>query len=90
VSALTPPPPYLLSSARRWTAPQLFVIVHDGLKMTAMPAWGEFMSDQQTWNVVAFLEVLPETSAADYARRRAAAPAQAGVGSARRVPPSSR
>lgn len=74
-SALTPPPPYLLSSARRWTAPELYVIVHDGSKMTAMPAWGEFMSQAQTWDVVAFLEALPELSAADYARMRGAAPA---------------
>jgi mono/diheme cytochrome c family protein len=73
-SALTPTPPYLLDAARQWTAPELYVIVHEGSKMTAMPAWGEFLSQGETWDVVAFLEALPELSPADYARMRETSP----------------
>lgn len=72
VSAMTPTAPYLLDAARRWSPAELYYIVHRGVKMTAMPAWGEVLSDKETWNLVAFLEALPKMSAADYARLRQA------------------
>jgi mono/diheme cytochrome c family protein len=61
-SAIIPTPPYLLGAARRWTDPELFTIIHDGVKMTGMPAWGEVASDRDIWNVVAFLDALPTAS----------------------------
>jgi mono/diheme cytochrome c family protein len=67
---MTPTPPYLLDAARRWTPAQLDWIVDNGVKMTAMPAWGEIRSPQQVWDLVAFLEALPNLSRADYARLR--------------------
>jgi len=69
---MTPTPPYLLDSARRWTPGQLYYVVDHGVKMTGMPAWGEVLSQQDVWRVVAFLEALPHLSATDYARMRAA------------------
>lgn len=66
VQGLTPTPPYLLDAAQRWTKPQLFWILQRGVKMSAMPAWGETRSDAQLWNLVAFLDALPKLSAADF------------------------
>jgi len=71
--AMTPPPPYLEDAARRWAPRELYWIVGQGAKMTAMPAWAEVRSDGQVWDLVAFLEALPYLSATDYARMRAAA-----------------
>jgi mono/diheme cytochrome c family protein len=69
-SGLTPTPPYLLDAARRWSAPELYWIVDNGVKMTAMPAWGESESRARIWDVVAFLEALPRLSPGDYAKMR--------------------
>jgi mono/diheme cytochrome c family protein len=56
VSGLEPQPPYLLDVTQRFTPSQLFWIVKNGIKMTAMPEWGDSMSDRDIWNVVAWLE----------------------------------
>ncbi|HEY5289366.1 MAG TPA: cytochrome c [Caulobacteraceae bacterium] len=86
---MTPPPPYLEDAARRWRPRELYWIVGQGVKMTAMPAWAEVRSKDQVWDLVAFLEALPYLSAADYARmRRAAGPN--GAGSAIQAPGASR
>jgi mono/diheme cytochrome c family protein len=70
---MTPTPPYLEDAARRWRSEELYWIVGQGVKMTAMPAWGETRSDAQLWNLVAFLKALPYLTNADYLRMRAAA-----------------
>ncbi len=67
VSGMNPTPPYLLDSARNWTPAQLYVIVNNGVKMTAMPAWDRTLGSARVWNIVAFLEALPYLSPADYA-----------------------
>jgi mono/diheme cytochrome c family protein len=70
---LTPTPPYIVDSARSFRPRELFWIVGQGARMTAMPAWREVRTDGQLWDLVAFLEALPYLTAADYARMRAAA-----------------
>lgn len=58
--AMTPPPPDLAHAAQHWEAPELFWIVKHGIKMTAMPAFGEHHGDGDLWAIVAFLQTLPE------------------------------
>lgn len=70
-TGLTPTPPFLVDAARQWSPAELRVIVGDGVKMTAMPAWSTTLDDRQLWEVVAFLEAMPGLSATDYARMRA-------------------
>ncbi|MEI9965389.1 MAG: cytochrome c [Caulobacteraceae bacterium] len=72
VNGMTPSPPYLTGASRDWTAPELFWIVRNGVKMTAMPAWTYQRTDRQIWDVVAFLEAMPSIDARAYARMRAA------------------
>jgi mono/diheme cytochrome c family protein len=43
-----------------------FWVVKHGLKMTGMPAWGVTHSDEQLWDVVAFLQKLPELTPEQY------------------------
>ncbi len=66
VAGLNPTPPYLVDSARHWSKPQLYWIIKHGLKMTAMPAWQDVLSDQEVWNTVALLEAMPDLSPEAY------------------------
>lgn len=65
-SGLTPTPPRLDRSGH-WSAPEQFWIVRHGIKMTGMPAWGGSHSDEELWDIVAFLQRLPELSESEYA-----------------------
>jgi mono/diheme cytochrome c family protein len=84
-SALLPTPPYLLDSARRWSPGELTTIVRDGVKMTAMPAWGEIEPKRGLTNLVAFLVAMQRLTPAQFARLRA----QASAGTAAPRPGSS-
>lgn len=70
---LRPEPPELAEHAELEPAEAFWVIKH-GVKMTGMPAWGVSHEDEELWDLVAFLEQLPQLSAADY-RRLSAKPA---------------
>jgi mono/diheme cytochrome c family protein len=48
------------------TPAEEFWVVKHGLKMTGMPAWGVTHSDQQIWDVVAFLQKLSELTPEQY------------------------
>jgi mono/diheme cytochrome c family protein len=70
VSGMEPAPPYLLDISQRFTRPQLFWIVKNGIKMTGMPAWKNSMSDAEIWGVVAWLEEGPRLPPQTYVRWR--------------------
>lgn len=80
---MTPAPVNLMHTARTWKVEQVFWIVKHGAKMTGMPAWEYQLSDDQIWDVAAFVKAMAAMSPADYAaidRRlpgRAPAPATA-------------
>jgi mono/diheme cytochrome c family protein len=65
-----PAPPYLLDVQQRFTPPQLFWIVKNGIKMTGMPAWKNEMSDAEIWEVVAWLEASAKLPPQTYAQWR--------------------
>jgi mono/diheme cytochrome c family protein len=69
---MEPAPPYLLDSTRKFTAPQLYWTVKNGIKMTGMPSWRDSMSDEEIWNVVAFLEAMPRMNSEAYRQWRSA------------------
>lgn len=69
-AGMTPAPPYVIDAARRWTPAQLYWILAEGVKMTAMPAWRASRTDAQVWDDVAFLEALPYISAKQYTALR--------------------
>jgi mono/diheme cytochrome c family protein len=62
---LYPRAPELRRGADLTPAEEFWVVKH-GLKMTGMPAWGVTHSDELLWDVVAFLQKLPELSAEEY------------------------
>jgi mono/diheme cytochrome c family protein len=61
-----PEPPPLRAAAREWNAPELFWIIKNGIKMTAMPSFDAVRSDDEIWDIVAFLERLPEMTPQEY------------------------
>lgn len=69
---------------------QLFVWVRDGYPDSAMPAWGERLSDEQIWQLVTYLRTFaaPATQAARATATPPAAPAPtAGATVAEPLPP---
>jgi len=63
---LRPEPPALSDAVRRWNTAQLFWIVKHGIKATGMPAFGKTHSETQLWNLVAFVQKLPDLSPERY------------------------
>jgi mono/diheme cytochrome c family protein len=60
--ALQPSPGPLVNMKRRWQPNELYWIVSNGVKMTGMPAWAFRLSEQEMWQVVAFVAALPGLS----------------------------
>lgn len=67
VRAMVPAPPPIAEAVTHWEADELQWIVHNGIKMSGMPAWPA-ERDDDVWPVVAFLRAVPEMSGSDYAR----------------------
>ena len=65
-TGMRPEPPDLSRATRKWTIPQTYWIVKNGIKMTGMPAFGDTESDRTIWNISAFVNQLPNMSAEEY------------------------
>jgi len=62
---LYPTPPNL-SKADVIDPSHHFWVIKHGIKASGMPAWGKSMDDPYIWNMVAFLQVLPNLDAGQY------------------------
>ncbi len=63
---LEPEPPELVDEAGEWSAAELFWFTKHGVRNTGMPGFGPTHSDEELWEMVAFVERLPRMSAAEY------------------------
>lgn len=65
---LNPKPPILAKLKDLKTDPigEIFWVIKNGIKMTAMPAWGPTHSDNKIWAMVSFVRKLPSMSAEEY------------------------
>ena len=70
VNGMEPAPPYLLDASRKWTRPQLFWIISNGIKMTGMPAWRRSLTDGEMWSIVAYIEATDRIPPATFRRLR--------------------
>lgn len=68
---LYPTPPDLTKVIQTDPARAFWIIKH-GLKATGMPAWGKSIEDAYIWDLVAFIQKLPEMSPQHYASEVAA------------------
>ena len=62
----TPPPPKLHLRAEGWPPEVLFATIKHGIEHTAMPAWPAQSRDDEVWDMVAFLIVLPTLNVPAY------------------------
>lgn len=61
------------------TPEELFWVTKNGIRFTGMPAWGPSLTDEEIWDIVAFLQTLPAMTAADYDAMDARVPEQAAA-----------
>jgi mono/diheme cytochrome c family protein len=64
---IVPAPPELGRAAKEWQPSEIFWIVKNGIKMSAMPAFGGDHDDATLWNIAAFVKALPTVTAERYA-----------------------
>ncbi len=66
--ALYPKPPtfHKNDDKHKHSPAETFWAIKNGFKMTGMPAWGEFHTEQQLWEMTAFLQELKGMSADRY------------------------
>lgn len=74
-----PQPPELTNVATKYTSGELFWILKNGIKMSAMPSMASD-GDDMLWSTVAFLQKLPTMSDDDYNDLWMASQAQGGHG----------
>jgi len=63
---LNPQAPSFGENADDMSAAELFWATKNGIRFTGMSAWGSSRSDQEIWDVVAFIMALSKMNAADY------------------------
>jgi mono/diheme cytochrome c family protein len=61
--SLYPPTPSLgTPEVQRYTDPELFWVVKNGIRLTGMPGFGRIYSDQQIWDLVRYMRTLKASS----------------------------
>jgi mono/diheme cytochrome c family protein len=69
---LYPEAPDLTGEIDEWSPSELFWITWHGIKLSGMPAFVETHSDEEIWDIVAFLQVLPDLGRDGYLTMRSA------------------
>lgn len=76
-NGMYPSPPDLRKTVKQRPPADLFWIVKNGVKMSGMPSWADH-GDDELWQIIAFLEVLPSLTVEDYAALSAEADKSSG------------
>ncbi len=63
---MNPPPPRLRELLARRSASEAFLVIRDGVRLTAMPAFGPSHDERELWALVAFLRDPRSRSASGY------------------------
>jgi mono/diheme cytochrome c family protein len=61
-----PKPPDLSKGVADLSDAEIFWIIKNGIKMTAMPAYSSFSSDNQIWEMVSFVRLFPKMTPEQY------------------------
>jgi mono/diheme cytochrome c family protein len=56
-------PDMRLAATQQLSDGELYFIIHNGVRFTGMPAWGESEPDEDSWKLVWFIRHLPSLSA---------------------------
>lgn len=66
--SMQPLPGPLVNAQQHWRPRELYWITRHGIRMSGMPAWEYRLTDGELWELVAFMQRLPELSAPQYAQ----------------------
>jgi len=58
-------PDMRLSETQSLTDGELYYIIHNGIRLTGMPAWGKDGQDEDSWKLVLFVRHLPQLTSAE-------------------------
>jgi mono/diheme cytochrome c family protein len=78
--SMQPVPDPLVSATRRWRPRELYWVTRNGIKMSGMPAWEFRLAEAELWDIVAFMQRLPDLNATQYAYWLQQAPAAPACG----------
>ena len=54
------PPDLRLAQTQELTDGEIYSIIHNGVRLTGMPAWGDVDNDPDSWKLVVFIRHLPK------------------------------
>ncbi|MBI5277335.1 MAG: c-type cytochrome [Burkholderiales bacterium] len=83
--ASQPLPGPLLDARQHWRPRELYWLVKNGIRMSGMPAWEYHLADHEMWELVAFMQRLPELGTAGYAEWMQRAPPPPACGRERQA-----
>ena len=66
--SMQPVPGPLVDAMQRWRPREIYWITRHGIKMSGMPAWEFRLDESQLWDVVAFVQALPDLTPQAYAQ----------------------
>lgn len=66
--SMQPVPGPLVDALQRWHPREIYWITRHGIKMSGMPAWEFRLDESQLWDVVAFVQALPDLTPQAYAQ----------------------
>ncbi len=58
-------PDMRLPETQNLTDGEVYYIIHNGIRLTGMPAWGAEEKDEDSWKLVVFIRHLPQLTAAE-------------------------
>lgn len=66
--SMQPLPGPLVDARQRWAPRELYWVTRHGIRMSGMPAWEYRLDERDLWAVVAFMQVLPDLDAKQFAQ----------------------
>jgi mono/diheme cytochrome c family protein len=85
--SMQPLPGPLVDAQRHWRPRELYWVTRNGIKMSGMPAWEYRLGEGEIWDLVAFLQRLPDLNASQYRQWLQRAPAAPACGRGPATPP---
>ena len=86
--SMQPLPGPLVDARRHWRPRELYWLTRHGIRMSGMPAWEFRLREEELWELVAFMQRLPDLDAAQYADWMRRAPPAPACGAQAQRPPT--
>jgi mono/diheme cytochrome c family protein len=71
-------PDMRLSATQDLTDGEIYYVIHNGIRLTGMPAWGTEVKDEDSWKLVLFIRRLPQLTSAEEREMEALNPKSPG------------